>query len=189
LNKNNHFLNFYLGGVQTLLWDSEAEWLISGSFNTSIVVWDIGANLDIAVELIGHSDRVIGIYYEKSQHKLFTYSADGQIGIWPMNVKRGETPKWLESDNCQICHLPFFWNIRAMWTQKQIGLRQVKNKTQSCSIEIVKISSFFQHHCRKCGRAICDQCSQTRTALPLIGYESVQRVCNECVKNLKHNEY
>jgi hypothetical protein len=43
-----------------------------------------------------------------------------------MNVKRSETPKWLESDNCQICHLPFFWNLRAMWTQKQIGLRQVK---------------------------------------------------------------
>jgi hypothetical protein len=42
-----------------------------------------------------------------------------------MNVKRGETPKWLESDNCQICQLPFFWNVRAMWTQKQIGLRQV----------------------------------------------------------------
>jgi hypothetical protein len=46
-----------------------------------------------------------------------------------MNVKRNETPKWLESDNCQICHLPFFWNLRAMWTQKQIGLRQVRKST------------------------------------------------------------
>jgi hypothetical protein len=48
------------------------------------------------------------------------------MGVWPMNVKRHETPKWLESDNCQICHLPFFWNLRSMWTQKQIGLRQVR---------------------------------------------------------------
>lgn len=119
-------LSGHTGGVQTLLWDSEAEWLLSGSFDTSVVVWDIGAHQGIAVELNGHTDRIIGIFYEKSRQTLFTYSADGQMGLWPMNVKRSETPKWLESDNCQICHLPFFWNIRAMWTQRQLGLRQVK---------------------------------------------------------------
>jgi len=61
-----------------------------------------------------------------------------------------------------------FLELRAMWSQKQIGLRQ--------------------HHCRKCGRAVCDACSQTRTALPLIGYETVQRACNDCIKTLKNDE-
>jgi hypothetical protein len=42
-----------------------------------------------------------------------------------MDVKRNETPKWLENSSCQLCHVPFFWNISEMWTQKQIGLRQV----------------------------------------------------------------
>lgn len=128
----------FSGGVQTLLWDAEAEWLFSGSFDTSVVVWDIGAHQGVALELNGHSDRLIGIYFNKIRKHLITCSADGHIGVWPMNVKRNETPKWLESDNCQICHLPFFWNLRAMWTQKQIGLRQVREEEK-----ILKIVSFF----------------------------------------------
>jgi hypothetical protein len=78
------------------------------------------------LELHGHTDRLVGITFDKLRKTLITCSADGHLGVWPMNVKRNETPKWLESDACQICHLPFFWNIRAMWTQKQIGIRQVR---------------------------------------------------------------
>ncbi|CAF1231352.1 unnamed protein product [Adineta steineri] len=161
-------LSGHTGSVQTLLWDPETEWLFSGSFDTSVVVWDIGANQGVALELNGHTDRLVGISFDKARKILVTCSTDGHIGVWPMNVKRNETPKWLESDNCQICHLPFFWNIRAIWSQKKLGLRQ--------------------HHCRKCGRAVCDSCSPTRQALPLIGYEIAQRVCNDCVKTLKNNE-
>ncbi|CAF0816947.1 unnamed protein product [Rotaria sp. Silwood1] len=161
-------LNGHTGSVQNLLWDAEAEWLFSGSFDTSVIVWDVGTHQGLAVELNGHSDRLVGISYDNLRKLLITCSADGHIGVWPMNVKRNETPKWLESDSCQICHMPFFWNIRAMWTQKQIGLRQ--------------------HHCRKCGRAVCDKCSQTRKALPLLGYETVQRICNDCVQTLKNDE-
>lgn len=89
-------------------------------------MWDIGNNQGIAVELNGHSDRLVGLSYEKTRKVLLSCSVDGHIGVWPMNVKRNETPKWLESDHCQICQLPFFWNLNAMWRQKQIGLRQVK---------------------------------------------------------------
>lgn len=77
------------------------------------------------MELNGHSDRLVGIALDKTKRLLVTCSADGRLGVWPLNVKRHETPKWLESDNCQICQLPFFWNLKAMWSQKQIGLRQV----------------------------------------------------------------
>ncbi|UJR28285.1 hypothetical protein I4U23_009533 [Adineta vaga] len=161
-------LKGHTGSIQNLLWDVDAAWLFSGSFDTSVVVWDVGAHQGLAVELNGHSDRLVGISYDNLRKLLITCSADGHIGVWPMNVKRNETPKWNESDFCQICHLPFFWNIRAMWIQKQIGLRQ--------------------HHCRKCGRAVCDKCSQTRKALPLLGYETVQRVCNDCVGTLRNDE-
>ncbi|CAF3612241.1 unnamed protein product [Rotaria sordida] len=173
INTDNKFqiittLSGHTGGVQTLSWDPELGWLFSGSFDTSIVVWDIGTHKGIALELNGHSDRLIEISYDKLRKILITCSADGSIGVWPMNVRRNETPKWLESDHCQICQLPFFWNIQAMWKQKQLGLRQ--------------------HHCRRCGRAVCHGCSQTRTKLPSIGYETVQRICNDCGKALKNEE-
>ncbi|UJR21199.1 hypothetical protein I4U23_024296 [Adineta vaga] len=119
-------LSGHTGSVQTLLWDPEAEWLFSGSYDASVVCWDIGAHQGVALELNGHTDRLVGISFDKIRKLLITCSADGHIGIWPMNVKRSETPKWLESDNCQICQLPFFWNVRAMWSQKQLGLRQVR---------------------------------------------------------------
>lgn len=47
----------------------------------------------------------------------------------------------------------------------------------------------LQHHCRKCGQATCDKCSLTRKALPLLGYEIAQRVCDECLKTLENDEF
>ena len=124
--KLNTTLTGHTGGVQSLFWDAEKEWLFSGSFDTSVVLWDIGAHKGRALELNGHTDRLVGMHYDRARQLLMTCSADGRIGIWPMDIKREETSKWLESDHCQICQLPFFWNLRAMWTQKQIGLRQVR---------------------------------------------------------------
>lgn len=36
-----------------------------------------------------------------------------------------QTPEWLDSDSCQKCDQPFFWNFKQMWDSKKIGLRQV----------------------------------------------------------------
>jgi len=111
--------------ISHLLWNNDSSWLFSGSYDKSIVVWDIGAANGLAVELNGHADRLVGLSYDTIRKLLITCSADGRIGVWPMNVKRNETPKWVEESSCQICQLPFFWNLRAIWTQKQMGSRQV----------------------------------------------------------------
>lgn len=36
-----------------------------------------------------------------------------------------QAPQWLDSDSCQKCEQPFFWNIKQMWDTKTLGLRQV----------------------------------------------------------------
>jgi len=36
-----------------------------------------------------------------------------------------QTPEWAESDKCQKCGTPFFWNVHSMWTLKTVGVRQV----------------------------------------------------------------
>lgn len=43
-----------LGSVQCLTWDAEKKWLYSGSFDKSVIVWDIGGQKGSAVELHGH---------------------------------------------------------------------------------------------------------------------------------------
>lgn len=37
-----------------------------------------------------------------------------------------QAPQWLDSDSCQKCEQPFFWNIKQMWDSKTLGLRQVR---------------------------------------------------------------
>lgn len=45
-----------------------------------------------------------------------------------------------------------------------------------------------QHHCRQCGRAVCDDCSPHRSVLPVLGFEYEVRICIECNKNLADSD-
>lgn len=50
------FIYFCLltGSVRALAWDPEKRLLFSGSFDESIIVWDIGGQQGTAFELHGH---------------------------------------------------------------------------------------------------------------------------------------
>jgi len=37
-----------------------------------------------------------------------------------------QTPEWSQSDVCERCGGPFFWNFKAMWNQRAVGVRQVQ---------------------------------------------------------------
>lgn len=54
-----------------------------------------------------------------------------------------QTPEWTESDFCQRCSRPFFWNIKAMVDQKTIGLRQVSQTRTSKHRTDTLVSCFF----------------------------------------------
>lgn len=38
------------------------------------------------------------------------------------------------------------------------------------------------HHCRECGRGVCQECSQHRKPVPHRGWDKPVRVCNACIK-------
>ncbi|XP_061774156.1 WD repeat and FYVE domain-containing protein 2 isoform X1 [Nerophis ophidion] len=141
----------HTGHVTALCWDPSQRVLFSGSSDKSIIMWDIGGHKGTAIELQGHSDRVQGLCYASHTRQLMSCSADGAMVIWNMDVSRQETPEWQDSDSCQKCEQPFFWNFKQMWDCKKIGLRQ--------------------HHCRKCGQALCNRCSSKRSTIPLMGFE------------------
>jgi len=85
-----------------------------------------------------------------------------------MKTKRTETPAWSQSDICEKCSQPFFWNFKHMMEKKVLGVRQ--------------------HHCRKCGRAVCSKCSEKSSPLPLLGFEFDVRMCEECYDKLTDKE-
>ena len=40
--------------------------------------------------------------------------------------------------------------------------------------------SISQHHCRKCGRAVCGKCSEQESTYPPMGFEIPVRMCQDC---------
>jgi hypothetical protein len=45
-----------------------------------------------------------------------------------------------------------------------------------------------QHHCRRCGAAICDDCSKNRSSIPVLGHEFQVRICNPCLEKISDDE-
>ncbi|GAA6080949.1 WD repeat and FYVE domain-containing protein 2, partial [Tachysurus ichikawai] len=114
----------HTGNVTALCWDPVQRVLFSGSSDHSIIMWDIGGRKGTAIEMQGHNDKVQGLCYAPHTRQLISCGADGGIVVWNMDVTRQETPEWLDSDSCQKCEQPFFWNFKQMWDTKKIGLRQ-----------------------------------------------------------------
>ncbi|XP_065056498.1 WD repeat and FYVE domain-containing protein 2-like [Rhopilema esculentum] len=161
-------LKGHSGSIQCLTWDSDNKWLFSGSFDQSVIIWDIGGKQGTALELQGHVNKVRGLAYVPQCKKLFSGSEDQILVIWDMKTKRDETPNWSQSDICEKCSQPFFWNFKHMMEKKVIGVRQ--------------------HHCRRCGRAVCNKCSEKASPLPLLGFEFDVRLCEECHNQLTEKE-
>ncbi|KAF2895392.1 hypothetical protein ILUMI_10787 [Ignelater luminosus] len=161
-------LKGHSGSVRTLAWDPERQMLFSGSFDQTVIVWDIGGQQGNAYELQGHHNKVSALCYLSGSKQLVSAGEDSVLVFWDMSEHRQETPEWVESDLCQLCNRPFFWNLRAMMDQRQLGLRQ--------------------HHCRHCGKAVCGRCSLGRLTIPVMGFEFAVRVCEPCHVALKDKD-
>ncbi len=68
--------------------------------------------------------QVTGVYYSGRKKALLSSSEDCHLVVWDMEVRRDQSSDWVESDTCQLCSKPFFWNFRAMYDQRQLGMRQ-----------------------------------------------------------------
>uniref|UniRef100_A0A8C2EN31 WD repeat and FYVE domain containing 1 n=1 Tax=Cyprinus carpio TaxID=7962 RepID=A0A8C2EN31_CYPCA len=161
-------LKGHAGSVSALSWDPVPRWLFSGASAHSVIMWDIGGTQGRSLLLQGHHEKVQALWYLPLTHQLLSCSADGGITVWNMETAREEAPQWLDSDSCQKCAQPFFWNIKQMWDSKTLGLRQ--------------------HHCRKCGKAICGKCSSKRSTYPIMGFEFQVRVCDDCYDTIKEED-
>ena len=63
--------------------------------------------------------------YSNHTRKLVSSDDEGKVGVWDMSVERQETAEWAAGSACEKCGIPFFWNVKEMWAQKTVGVRQV----------------------------------------------------------------
>ncbi|VDK18911.1 unnamed protein product [Anisakis simplex] len=160
-------LSAHTGSITSLEWDCARQMLFSASTDHLVIMWDIGGKKGQAFELNAHDAKLSCLAYADGANRLFSADENGTLVCWDMKAKRIETPEWKTSDNCQLCDAPFFWNIRAMWDRKVVGLRQ--------------------HHCRTCGNAVCANCCGNTTKYPPMGYERSVRICNTCHWNMEQH--
>lgn len=67
------------------------------------------------------SNKISTLAYANHTQQLISCGEDSVVVFWEMNAMRKEVPAWVESNSCQLCTRPFFWNFRSMMDQKQIG--------------------------------------------------------------------
>lgn len=124
--QKNTFLQkkIFIGSIRALRWVAGPQLLFSGSFDQSVIVWDVGGRRGTVYELQGHNNKLSALAYANSTQQLISAGEDSVIVLWEMNAMRKEAPTWIESDACQHCTKPFYWNLRAMMDQRQLGLNR-----------------------------------------------------------------
>lgn len=151
--------------VQCMTIDKERHLLFSGSHDMSIIVWNIKSASFSAFELHGHLDKVRGLSFCESSNQLLSVGEDCALVCWDMTKPRDPAATWTDSGTCEKCSTPFFWNVKSMWEMKTFGGRQ--------------------HHCRKCGKALCAKCTTHNHTIPNMGFELQVRVCDQCHQELE----
>ncbi|ETO34695.1 hypothetical protein RFI_02394 [Reticulomyxa filosa] len=120
-----------------------------------------------------HTHPITQIYASRLTHQyLWTSDASGVILQWEIRKKR---------------FVPFFFpfshnqSLEEHWAQDKDVLNCSK-----CNVLFGLIER--KHHCRKCGKIFCKNCSSNKTALPEMGFGEPVRVCNFCWDKSKGQE-
>ena len=64
--------------------------MLTGSYDSSVFVWDIGGRKGTVYELNGHRGKVNTVTYVPSAKSLLSTSEDSNLVIWNMTVHRTE---------------------------------------------------------------------------------------------------
>ncbi|XP_037935303.1 zinc finger FYVE domain-containing protein 1-like isoform X2 [Teleopsis dalmanni] len=85
-----------------------------------------------------------------------------------------------ESPHCHICRI-IFGTVEELEIAKENGLLTTTANRQNVTNNTSKvIGDCKRHHCRRCGQAVCADCSQTRCPVPERGWQTDVRVCDSC---------
>lgn len=127
-----------------------------------------------------HRFPILCVSYIKGIKVLLSLDISGHLIKWDMSLERQQASIWKKSDICQRCHDPFFWKVKS----KIVQIRNV-------NIPLPSFNANRQHHCRKCGLAVCSQCCvKDKITLPYFGFENPVYVCKACFPILikKHKQ-
>lgn len=94
-----------------------------------------------------------------------------------------------EANFCCVCLKPFGTAEELVsHSKKQLSAGAqtdlLVDSTEMAGISPLNVCDRRRHHCRSCGQAVCDFCSQNRRPVPERGWNTDVRVCDTCNKKL-----
>ncbi|RNF19523.1 zinc finger protein, predicted [Trypanosoma cruzi] len=67
-------------------------------------------------------------------------------------------------------------------TRQHIKVWQPDDSSSECMICHAAIGRFSRHHCRSCGRLVCDTCSMAKAIIPALGFNAATKICDDCAQ-------
>ncbi|KAL3312785.1 WD repeat and FYVE domain-containing protein 1 [Cichlidogyrus casuarinus] len=176
-----NILKSHSAAITSVTWHETDLTLASSSKDNLVIIWDIRGSQ--ALDLHAHKDVATSVAWwlqgagklmpqakksTKEPSILVSAGLDGKVIFWLNDLDRKESTKWKESNCCQLCGGAFIWNIKKIIEDACFGS--------------------MQHHCRRCGKAVCQKCSPHTSTLPSSGYETAVRVCKDCEQSATDDE-
>ncbi|XP_048579492.1 uncharacterized protein LOC5521723 isoform X2 [Nematostella vectensis] len=84
---------------------------------------------------------------------VFPATTEGPANVFSSTPFLLVKPRWMSDDEAHVCPL--------------------------CSQKFTQIRR--KHHCRQCGRVLCNKCCNEKVPLPQMGFEDPERICDYCL--------
>jgi len=110
----------------SIAYDDDAQYVFIGDYSGAITVCHLEqTGVKFINTLKGHSGSVRTLAWDGRRNWLYSGSFDNTVFVWvSASTTAADAARPCVCDNCQLCNRPFFWNLKSMYDQKQMGLRQ-----------------------------------------------------------------
>ncbi|TKC51978.1 hypothetical protein EI555_015193, partial [Monodon monoceros] len=120
---------------------------------------------------------VTALCWDPVRRVLFSGSSDHSVIMWDIGGRKG-TAIELQGHSDRVQALSYAQHTRQLISCGGDGGIVIWNMDVERQ----------EHHCRKCGKAVCGKCSSKRSSIPLMGFEFEVRVCDSCHEAITDEE-
>ncbi|KAK1336688.1 hypothetical protein QTO34_002722 [Cnephaeus nilssonii] len=161
-----------------LQYDFDTQYAFVGDYSGQITLLKLEQDTcSVITTLKGHEGSIACLWWDPIQRLLFSGASDNSIIMWDIGGRKGRT-LLLQGHHDRVQSLCYLQLTRQLVSCSSDGGIAVWNMDVSRE----------EHHCRKCGQAVCGKCSSKRSSYPVMGFEFQVRMCDSCYDSIKDED-
>ncbi|KPP70056.1 hypothetical protein Z043_111147, partial [Scleropages formosus] len=177
-----HYFSSWASCLQILnrarRYDNETQHAFVGDYSGQITLLKLERQTCSTITTLkGHEGSISALWWDPVQRLLFSGASDHSIIMWDIGGRKGRT-LLLQGHHERVQALRYLQLTRQLVSCSADGGITVWNMDTPRE----------EHHCRKCGKAVCGKCSSKRSTYPLMGFEFQVRVCDSCYESIKDED-